>query len=88
MHSRREGVVRRLRLVYVVVRMNLFLLVHQVAAQQHVRTVSYHLVHVHVRLRAGTCLPYYQGELFVELTSQYLIANFADDVGLVLRQHP
>ena len=76
-HRGREGVVRRLRHVDVVVRVNRRL-APELAAEQLDRAVRDDLVHVHVRLGARARLPYVERELAVELPRDHLVGRGAD----------
>ena len=65
MHHRRKAVVRRLRAIDVIVRVDR-LARSEGMPQQLVGPVGDHLVGIHVRLRAGARLPDRQGEVSVE----------------------
>ena len=74
-HCRREGVVRALRAVDVIVRM------HEIFTQQRVGAVGDDLVDVHVRLRAAAGLPDGKREVAVERTVEDLVAGGLDGAG-------
>ena len=86
-HARGIGVVRRLRLVHVVVRLQRLLALADLLARQLMGAVSDHLVHVHVRLRARARLPDHKRELVIEFPLQDLVAHPCDQVTLLYRQH-
>ena len=86
-HGGREGIVRRLRLVYIVVRMQKLFLIRQRTPFDYVSTVGNHLVRVHIALRAAACLPYDQWELVAEFVGENLVANLSNKFCLFLRQH-
>ena len=79
-HRGRERVVRRLRHVDVVVRVDGHLGA-QLAAGHLDRPVRDDLVHVHVRLRAGARLPHEQGEVVVEGAVEDLVGGRDDQLG-------
>ena len=81
-HRGREGVVRRLRHVDVVVRVNRRL-APELPAEELDGAVRDDLVHVHVRLRSRSRLPHVERELAVELSGDDLVGDRAD--GLRLR---
>ena len=73
-HRRRENVVRALALVNIIVRMHLTL--HPAyPAQQFTRTISQHLIHIHVALRTGAGLPDCQRKLVRMLACQHFIRS-------------
>ena len=80
MHGCREGIVRALAHVAMIVRMNgIFGADH--AAQNLNRTVGDHLVGVHVRLGAGTCLPHDKREMVVQFAVDHLASGLDHCVG-------
>ena len=81
MHRRGEGVVRGLRHIDIVVR------VQELFSRQLVAAVGDHLVDIHVRLRARTRLPHNEREMSVQLTGEDLVADAADQ-GAFFRAHP
>jgi hypothetical protein len=85
-HGRGKGVVAALALVHVVVGLQHFLGIGELAALQHVRAVGHHFVHVHVALRATASLPDHQRELVVQLMCEDLVADLADQIALLLRK--
>ena len=70
-------VIGRLRFVHIIIRVNQSFLA-QIAAVQNVRSVSYNLVHVHIRLRSRASLPDYERKLIVQFPFQDLVTNFPD----------
>ena len=85
MHRGRERVVRRLRHVHVVVRMNR-LLAAEHAARHLDRAIRDYLVGVHVGLRAAAGLPDAQRKMFVEFARDNLVRRRGDQLGLLRRQ--
>jgi hypothetical protein len=83
-HGGGEGVVGRLALVDVVVRVNR-LLGTEFAAGHLDGAIGDHLVHVHVALGAGAGLPHHQREVVVEPAGGHFRGGAGDQVGLVLR---
>ena len=79
-HRRRECVVGALRFIDVVVGVN------QLFAQNLVGARRYHLVDVHVALRAAARLPDHQREFFIQLARQNLVARGGDCIGTLLIQ--
>ena len=85
----RERVVRGLRHVDVVVRVNELVLrearlVAEVAAEDFDGAVREHFVHVHVRLRARTRLPDCEREVAVELALKGFVAGFFNGGGALV----
>ena len=80
-HRRREGVVRALRAVDVIVRM------HERLAQQRIGAVGDDLIDVHVRLRAAAGLPDGEREVAVERAVKDLVAGGLDRVGTARIEH-
>jgi hypothetical protein len=76
-HGRREGVVRRLAHVDVIVGMHGLLGAH-LAAQHFDGAVGDHLVGVHVRLGAGAGLPDDEREVIVELAVDHFLRGLDD----------
>ncbi len=76
-HGRREGVVRRLGHVDVVVGMNRRFASER-SAGDLAATVGDHFVHVHVKLRAAAGHPYVQGEHVMVLTREDFVADLND----------
>ena len=65
MHGRGKGVVGRLAHVHVIIGANGLLTAHD-AAEELDGAVGQHLVHIHVGLGAGTCLPHVERKMFVQ----------------------
>ena len=84
-HGCREGVVRRLRHVHVIVGVNGLFAAH-LAARKLDRAVRNHLIDIHVRLRARTRLPYAQGKLVFVLARNHLVGRADDQLHLVFRE--
>ena len=80
MHSGREGVVRGLAHIYIVIR------VAKLFARNLVSTVGNNLVCVHVGLRARTRLPNNKREMIVKAARYYFIARGGNSLYL-LRRH-
>ena len=87
MHGCRKGVVRALRHVHMVVRMN-WGLGSEDAAEHLDATIGDDFVHIHVALCAASGLPYVQRKVLIELTGDHLIRNLEDQFGLLFRQMP
>ena len=85
MHRGRKRVVRRLRHVHVVVRMNR-LLAAEHAARHLDRAIRDDLVGVHVGLRAAAGLPDAQRKMIVEFARDHLVRRRGYQLGLVRRQ--
>ena len=85
MHRGRERVVRRLRHVHVVVRMNRLLAAEHAAGHLD-RAIRDYLVGVHVGLRAAAGLPDAQRKMFVEFARDNLVRRRGDELGLLRRQ--
>ncbi len=79
MHGRREGVVRGLAAIDVVVGMNRRLAASN-ARQDLVGASGQHLVDVHVGLGAGTRLPHHQREFVLQPAAQDLVGSRHDGV--------
>ena len=84
--GRREGVIRRLRHIHMIVRMHQLvlgqiLLVTEIAAENLDGAVGEHFVHIHVRLRARTRLPDDEREIAVKLALKGLVRRLNDGVG-------
>ena len=79
-HRCREGVVRGLGHIDMIVRMDL-----QLRMIMH-RDMCDDLVHIHVRLRAGAGLPYFQRELLRVLTVADIATGVGDGLCLRLRK--
>ena len=79
MHRGREGVVRRLAAVDVVVGMHRLLRSHHAAGDLD-RAVGDHLVGVHVRLRAAAGLEHDQRKVVVELSGDHLVGRLHDQL--------
>ena len=86
-HRGREGVVRRLAHIDVVVRMH-GRLAADLPAEQLDGPVRQHLVDVHVRLRARPGLPDIERKVLVELAGDRLVGGAHDRVRLPLREPP
>ena len=86
-HRGREGVVRRLAHIDVVVRMH-GRLAADLPPEQLDGPVRQHLVDVHVRLCAGTGLPDIERKMLVQLARDRLVGGAHDRVGLPLREPP
>ena len=84
-HCRWESVVRRLRHVHVIVRMNRLFAAHD-AAGNFDRAIRDHFVGVHVRLRSATRLPNAQRKMFVELAFNHFVARLDDQLQFVFRK--
>jgi hypothetical protein len=84
-HRGREGVVRRLAAVDVVVGVDRLLAAHDAAGELD-GAVADHLVDVHVGLRAAAGLPHAQREVVVELAVDDLVGGVDDALDLVPRQ--
>ena len=80
-HRRREGVVRALRAVDVIVRM------HERLPQQRIGAVGDDLVDVHIRLRAAAGLPDGEREVSVERAIKDLVAGGLDRAGTARIEH-
>ncbi len=78
MHRRREGIVRRLRQVDVIVGVDWFLRPH-LTARQLDGAVGDDFVDVHVGLRPAASLPDPQRELIVELAGNDFVDSFDDE---------
>ena len=85
MHRGREGVVRRLSQIDVIVRVHRRLAA-DLAAEQLDRPVRQHLVDVHVGLGAGAGLPDIERKVVVEQAPDRLVGGAHDRAGLPLRQ--
>ncbi len=66
MHTGREGVVRRLAFIYVIIWVNHALALTQFVARNYMSAVGYHLIYIHIALGAGTGLPDNQWKLIIE----------------------
>ncbi len=77
MHDGREGVVRRLAHVHVIVGMHGLLRAHD-AAEQLDRAIADHFVGVHVGLRARAGLPDHEREMIVEFSLDDFVGGLAD----------
>jgi len=84
-HGGREGVVRALAAVHMVVGVNRLLGAH-LAARDLDRAVADDLVGVHVRLGARAGLEDHQREVLVELALDDLVGGLHDQVGDIRRQ--
>src|SRR6056297_2429582 len=80
MHRGREGVVRALPHVAVIVGMHRVFGAY-LAAEDFDRAVGDHLVGVHVRLGAAACLPNHQREVVVELAFDHFACGGDDGIG-------
>ena len=74
-HGSGISVVAALRFVHVVVGMDKSFCSAQLSAIQNFCAVGHHLVHIHVALRAGACLPYYQRKFTIQFSGQYFVTN-------------
>ena len=72
MHRGREGVVRALRLVDMVVRMK------ELFPGDFVSAIGDDFVYIHVRLRSASCLKNHQRKIPLQLSLCNLIADTAD----------
>ena len=79
-HRGGDHVVGRLAQVHVIVRVDEARCAPR-AAQQLGRPVGQHLVHVHVRLRAGAGLPHRERKLARMRTGQHLVSGLRDRLG-------
>ena len=84
-HGRGKRVVRRLRHVDVVIRMNGFLAAHRAAGNLD-GAIGDHLVDVHVGLRAAAGLPDAQREMIVELAGDHFVGGLHDEPWLCRRR--
>src|ERR1700733_6543251 len=85
MHRRRKRVVRRLRHVHVVIRMNGFLRSH-LAARNLNSAIRDHFIDIHIGLRAAARLPDAQRELVLQLAGNHFVGSLHDQLRLVCRQ--
>ncbi len=85
MHSRRKRVVRRLRHIHIVIRMNR-LLAAQNAGGDLNRAVRDHLIRVHIGLRAAAGLPDVQWEVLIQFSGDHFICGLHDQLGLFRRE--
>ncbi len=74
-HSGRERIIGRLRLVYIIVRMYRFLLIHEASTLNHMCAISHYLIYIHITLRAGAGLPHNEWKLIIQFTFQNFITN-------------
>ena len=81
-HCRRERVVRALRHIAMVVRMQKLLARNLIAA------IRQHLVDVHVRLRAAARLPHGEREVPVQITREDFVRRLRDGVTALLVEPP
>ena len=80
-HRRREGIIRALRAIDVIVRM------HERLPQQRIGAVGDDLVDVHIRLRAAAGLPDGEREVSVERAIKDLVAGGLDRAGTARIEH-
>ena len=85
MHRGRKRVVRRLRHVHVIVRMNRLLAAEHAAGHLD-RAIRDHLVGVHVGLRAAAGLPDAQRKMIVERARDHFVGRRRHQLGFVGRQ--
>ena len=84
MHRGGKCIVRRLRHIHVVIRMNR-LLAAQHAAGQLDRAIRNHFIRVHVGLRATARLPHPQRKMLIELALDHFVTRLYDKLQLVAR---
>ena len=84
-HRSREGVVGRLAVIHVVIRMDRLLRSHHSAGQLD-RAVRDHFIGVHVGLGSGSGLEYHQWKLGVQLSVDNLLRRADDQIHFVMRQ--
>ena len=77
MHGRGKSVIRRLRHIHVIIRMNGLLAAHH-AAGNFDGAIGDHFVRVHVRLRAAAGLPDAQREMLVEFSGDHFVGGLHD----------
>src|SRR5271170_670233 len=86
-HRSRKCVVRRLRHINVIVRMNGLLAAH-FSARNLDGAVRNHFVDVHVRLRAAAGLPDAQRKMLMQLPGNHLIRRLSNQIDLFFRKFP
>ena len=59
--------------------------VRKFSAVQYVSPESDNLVHIHIALSAASCLPDNEREIIIQLSFEYFIANFSDQVTFFFR---
>ena len=83
-HSGREGIVRRLRHVDVIIRVDACLAAD--SFELRIRDVRDDFIHVHIALRAGACLIHDEREFAVPLAGEDLVAGLCDDFRFFFRK--
>ncbi len=85
MHRCREGVVRRLTTIHMIVRMHR-LLAAEFPTGQFDRAIRYHFVRIHVRLGARAGLEHHQRKVLIELAVNDFLRRPLDQAGHIRRQ--